>query len=223
VFILRRTVCWVLDIRIIKQGVSILKLTIISGSQRPNSDSSRIGRYISEQEFVSKSYSTINFLDLNELNLPLWNEGFWSNDAQWDVWKEPASIIQQSDAVIVVVPEWGGMVPPILKNFFLLCGPQELGHKPCLIVSISSGRGGSNPINELRSTAYKNNHVCFIPDHLIVRDCKKMFADEDSESSQYLERRLEFSTNLLSEYAKALGSVRESGVADVDEYRYGMS
>ena len=40
------------------------------------------------------------------------------------------------------------------KNFFLHCNKGELSHKPALLVSISSGNGGSYPISELRSSNF---------------------------------------------------------------------
>ena len=55
--------------------------------------------------------------------LPLWDEGVWSGDAKWTaVWKPVATELKSSDGLVVVSPEWSGMVPPGLKNFFLLCG-----------------------------------------------------------------------------------------------------
>ena len=49
----------------------------------------------------------------------------------------------------VVSPEWNGMVPSMLTNFFLLCSNNELAHKPGLLVGVSSGTGGSYPVAEL--------------------------------------------------------------------------
>ena len=70
----------------------------------------------------------------------------------------------------MVVPEYGGMATPIAKNLFLLCDDGELFHKPGLIVSVSSGNGGAYPITELRSSSYKNTHIMWIPENIIIRN-----------------------------------------------------
>ena len=72
--------------------------------------------------------------------------------------------LASSDAFIVISPEWHGMAPAGLKNFFLMWGKGELAHKPALIITVSSGDGGSYPVAELRMSSYKNNRICFLPE-----------------------------------------------------------
>ncbi|MCV5978616.1 NAD(P)H-dependent oxidoreductase, partial [Escherichia coli] len=80
-----------------------------------------------------------------------------------------------------MTPEWHGMATPALKNFLLLTTANELAHKPALLVSVSVSINGVYPISELRMTGSKNNHVCFLPDHLIVRKSDKLI-DQDANS-----------------------------------------
>lgn len=199
-----------------------MNLCIINGSHRSNSESLRVSRIISEKKVVSDNFNQVSLLDLNSLNLPLWNEGVWDGADEWLCWQEPAKQLQDCDALIIVMPEWGGMVPPGLKNLLLLAGPEEVGHKPALLVSVSAGRGGVNPINEMRSTAYKNNHICYLPDHIILRDVESLFYQDD-ESSDYYSNAIDYHVTLLSEYSKSLIQVRKSGCINNNEYRYGMS
>ena len=115
------------------------------------------------------------------------------------------------------------MVPAALKNFFLLTSPKEVGHKPALITTVSSGIGGSFPVAELRSSSYKNNRICFIPEHLIVRHVEGMFGDTSSgKEEDYIRKRIDFAANVLNEYAKALKPVRDSGVTVNKEFPHGM-
>ena len=46
-------------------------------------------------------------------------------------------------------------MPAGLKNFFLLFGQNELGQKPALMVTVSSGDGGAYLVAELRMSTYK--------------------------------------------------------------------
>ena len=67
------------------------------------------------------------------------------------------------------MPEYGGMATPNSKTF-LVFNNGELFHKPGLIISVSSGTGGAYPISELRSSSYKNSHIMWIPEHIIIRN-----------------------------------------------------
>ncbi|HEY5604695.1 MAG TPA: NAD(P)H-dependent oxidoreductase [Gammaproteobacteria bacterium] len=203
-----------------------MKLAIISGSHRKDAQSLKVAK-------VVKSYLDSGICDeswlfsLSGNPLPLWDQGVWDGDPQW---KELLTPIRQqlasSDGFVVVTPEWHGQVPAGLKNFFLLFGKNELGHKPALIVSVSSGDGGAYPVAELRMSSYKNSRICYIPEQVIVRKVEKVLndnsADNDERSDTYYRERLPWALKILKEYALALTSVRESGATVSDMFKNGM-
>ena len=205
-----------------------MKIAIVSGSHRKVSESVRIAHYI-ETDLKKLNISTY-LLSLANNPLLLWDEGTWEEQGKagqekWQkLWSPISTELQSADGVVVVAPEWAGMVPAGLKNFFLLCDAGELAHKPGLIVAISSGLGGSYPVAELRTSSYKNSRFCYIPDHLIVRNCEHMFKAEPASDKhdQSLRQRLTYSLKVLIEYAKAMRGVRASGVIDAESYPYGM-
>jgi hypothetical protein len=89
---------------------------------------------------------------------------------------------------------------------------------------VSASLGGAYPVAELRTSSYKNTRLCYIPDHVIVRNVGQMLhgkqpADEHDES---LRSRIAYSVRMLLEYAKALRAVREAGVIDLKTFPYGM-
>ena len=153
----------------------------------------------------------------------MWDESVWTEDrAKWDEsWSPVAKELQSADAVVVVVPEWGGMVPSGLKNFFLLCGNQELAHKPGLIVSVSGSRNGAYPVSELRMSSTKNNRLVYIPDHVIVRDAAKMLQGDEAANGddQYLRDRIDYSLKVLNSYAVALKPVRSESFPRLQKVR----
>ena len=126
----------------------------------------------------------------------------------------------------MVTPEWHGQVPAALKNFFLLFGKNELGHKPALIVSVSSGDGGAYPVAELRMSSYKNSRICYIPEQVIIRHVEKVLNDDqqanDARSDPYIRERLQWALTILKQYAIALKQVRDSGVTVSDKFKNGM-
>lgn len=199
-----------------------MKYAIISGSSRAKSQSSKISHYIQNE---LKAYGETFLFELAGNPLPLWDESIWSGDPTWQkAWTPIQTELQAADAFVFVVPEWGGMVPPAVKNFFLLCSHQELGHKPGLIVTVSSSRNGAYPVSELRMSSYKNNRLCYIPEHLIVREAEKVLNPGEalSEDDRYLRQRTTYCLKLLDQYAKALLLVRKSGIIDHKSFPNGL-
>jgi NAD(P)H-dependent FMN reductase len=206
-----------------------MKIGIICGSHRNESQSEKIGRYAAAQLLEQGLADETYVFALAGNPLPFWDEGMWSDDPKWgDALGELRRELDGCDGLIVVTPEWHGMVPAGLKNFFLLlAGTGELGHKPALIISVAGGAGGgAYPIAELRMSSYKNSRILYLPEHLIVRQAGKVFnadaADNDASTHDYLHARLGYCLHLLREYAIALTAVRASGAASLEDYKNGM-
>ena len=204
-----------------------MNITIVSGSHRKVSQSIKIAKAIKSALKPFKECDEANIFDLANNPLPLWNEdlrkvGNPSNSLLESVSKKLA----YSDAFIIISPEWHGMVPAGLKNFFLMWGKGELAHKPALIVTVSSGDGGSYPVAELRMSSYKNNRICFLPEHLIIRNVESVFneneIDNNSSSQEYFENRLDYCLKQLLTYRKAFKQIRKSNSVSIKKYGSGM-
>jgi len=205
-----------------------MKIGIISGSHRQQSQSEKVSRHIEQSLLAQGHCDEVYLLNLAGNPLPLWDESVWEGDPQWQALMGPISAeLASCDGFIIVAPEWHGMVPAGLKNFFLIwTGGGELAHKPALIVTVSVADGGSFPVAELRMSSYKNNRICFMPEHLIIRFVDTVFnenpADNKEDAQQYFEARLEYCLRLLKEYSTAFRSIRESGAASLETYTSGM-
>ncbi|XXX76731.1 NAD(P)H-dependent oxidoreductase [Sorangium sp. So ce134] len=203
-----------------------MKLAIISGSHRNGSESGKVARYVQQQLASSADVSSTYQLDLADNPLPLWDQEAWQPSEKWDrLWSPISAELTSSDAFVIVAPEWSGMVPAGLKNFFLFCTKGELAHKPALIVGVSASMGGSYPIAELRMSSYKNTYLCYIPDHVIVRHVRDLLNDPATPQSPddgRIRERLQYALGLLLQYGKALRQVRESGAINLTRYPFGM-
>jgi multimeric flavodoxin WrbA len=156
----------------------------------------------------------------------LWDESIWEGAQEWKDRLEPLSKeLHSSDGFIIIAPEYHGQVPAGLKNFFLMW-KHELAHKPALIVGVSSADGGSYPVAELRMSSYKNNRICYLPEHLIIRQVESVLndkmADNNESADRYFRQRIDWSLAILKEYAIALKQVRDSGVTMTDNFGNGM-
>ena len=201
-----------------------MKISIVAGSHRHESESARVARYIQGTLRTIGADHTY-LLSLSDNPLPLWDEGAWGDDPKWaSLWSPIAAELRSSDGFVIVSPEWSGMVPAGLKNFFLLCGGDLLAHKPGLIVTVSAAVGGSYPVVELRTSSYKNTRICYIPDHVIVRNVGQVLKGDQpaDEHDVALRKRIEYSVRILMEYSKALQMVRSSGVIDHKSFPFGM-
>lgn len=205
-----------------------MKTGIISGSHRPQSQSEKVARFIDSQLQESHWCDDSWLLTLADNPLPFWDESVWSGGG---VWEQQLPALRQHvsacDAFVVVTPEWHGMVPSGLKNFFLLwAAGGELAHKPALIVSVSASDNGAYPIAELRMSSYKNNRLCYLPEHLIVRNVTQVFnrdgSDNDTAADAYLSGRLQYCLEMLGEYAAAFRQIRASGKVSLETYSNGM-
>ena len=205
-----------------------MKIGIICGSHRQPSQSEKVARWI-ERALLAEGHCDETWLyTLADNPLPLWDEGIWNGDEDWKARMAPlAEELESCDGFVVVSPEWHGMAPAGLKNFFLIfTGGGEVAHKPALIVTVSAADGGSYPVAELRMSSYKNNRICYLPEHLIVRYVETVFnenpEDNTDSAQEYFEERLSYCMRLLREYALAFRGIRASGAASLENYTSGM-
>jgi NAD(P)H-dependent FMN reductase len=202
-----------------------MRIAIVVGSHRRESQSGRVGRFIAADLARIDSALSVDTIDLAGNPLPMWDESLWQGDSDLAaVWKPFRDRLRQADGFVIVTPEWAGMVPPGLKNLLLFAGPQEVGHKPALVVAVSSGRGGSYPVNELRTSGPKNNRLLVIPEHVLVQDVEDVLQGPTpaGERDAWLRRRIEFALGILLAYARALAPVRASGITVHADFPYGM-
>ena len=188
-----------------------MKVSIISTSHRQGSQSKRISDILYTS--LQKIQPNLNLysLDLGETPLPLWSpdkknrKGVWGGE-----WKQISNNLNNSDSFIFIVPEYGGMATPNSKNLFLLCGEGELTHKPALIVSVSSGNGGAYPISDLRSFSYKNTHIMWIPENIIIRNVDQFNPGSHGKTiPEWLDDRIDYSLKILLAYSSSMRPLRE--------------
>lgn len=201
----------------------MFKISIICGSQRHDSQSSKVALFI--RSVIEKAGGIETYLlDIGKEPLALWTDDPAVQEAQDQVWLPIAAHLRNSEGLVFVTPDWNGMSPPAMKNFFLYCTRNEIADRAALLVGVSSSAGGVASTSELRMSSYKDTHVCYIPEQVIVRNVREMLNSPTAESEQdaYIRFRLEYALKVLVEYSKALTEVRRSNVRNFELVPYGM-
>lgn len=204
-----------------------MNLLIVSGSQRANSQSTKVANYMVKH---SAKFDEVSHIELCRYDLPFWDGEHESKSAPASPWPLISHKIKKSDALILITPEWGGMASPLLKNFLLMCDNQDTAHKPALLVSVVSGISGAYPIAELRMNALKNNKLVALPDHLIIRNVNDVLNSSNTEPltdrESDLRQRIDYSLYMLNQYSEALATIRakhqDTPYPKQQEYCYGM-
>jgi len=200
-----------------------MKIVLVSGSSRKDSQSLKVTRWL-EKKLHDLDVET-EIVDLQTLELPIRHGEIWE-----EIESDPAAvslrtILEFADGYVVVTPEWHGMASPALKNMFVYV-KKTMADKATMLVGVSAAVGGAYPITELRASTYKNGRINYIPEQLLIRDANNVMNSDDpsegSEADQYLKKRGLYALTVLKAYSEALKSVRDSGVIDYTTYPNGM-
>jgi len=204
-----------------------MKIAIISGSHRNPSQSAKVAGYIERTLQAEHPEMETWLYTLADNPLPLWDQTLWQDSPEWKARLAPLKEqLAGSDGFVIVTPEWHGQVPAGLKNFFLLFSRFELGHKPALIVAVSSADGGAYPVAELRMSSYKNNRICYIPEQIIVRNVEQVLnedpAKNKADADAYFRERIGWALGILAGYAAVLRPMREQVQIHHEKFGNGM-
>jgi len=193
-----------------------LRIALIAGSNRSDSQSSRVAHYLAQR--LTDMGASTDVIDLAAEPLPLWPEKSVNSP-----WPDSANKLRAAQAVVVITPEWHGMACPALKNLFLYAGRRELAHKPALLVAVSGGQGGAYPIAEMRASSYKNCRLCYLPEHLIIRQVESVMGETvGDEDDRRIRARADWSLELLLDYASAMLTLHERHRDPPAEFMNGM-
>jgi azobenzene reductase len=202
----------------------MMKLLVISGSHRKNSQTAKVAKYINNNK---NSFAESKHIDLCELDLPFW-DAMSDYKADSPVWHDVAAQINSADALILMTPEWAGTASPLIKNLLLMSDLADTAHKPVMLVGTSSGISGAYPVAELRMNALKNTKLIPVPDYLIVRYIDQVLNMEQAvdEHDESLRQRISYCLEMLNSYAQAMLPVRAQFKAQHQQlqskYAYGM-
>lgn len=124
-------------------------ITIVAGTNRPNSRARRIaevyGKLLTEQK------AECQILDLTELPTDFTTTALYQNTGTHDHFNRLVGLAEAADKLVFIVPEYNASFPGVLKAFIDgLPYPGGIRGKKAALVGLSSGgQGGLLPINHL--------------------------------------------------------------------------
>ncbi|MEY4615955.1 MAG: hypothetical protein RJB66_915 [Pseudomonadota bacterium] len=138
---------------------------ILVGTNRPNSNSRKIADVI--QSMYKEQNEEVEILDLKDLPLHELKGEFYGKTLPESVahWIKK---INESEGLIVVVPEYNGSMPGALKYFIDFWSyPDSFEHRPVCFVGLGGMFGGLRPVEHLQQVfGYRNSFI--FPDRVFL-------------------------------------------------------
>ncbi len=182
-----------------------MKIVLVSGSPRPNSQTIKVVRWL-EQELKNLGAETY-IVDLHQTAFPVnIDDVTVTGGSHFDQWLTVSNELWTADGYVLATPEWNGMATGALMSFFSFV-KKEMAFKPTYAVSVSSGiRGGSLPINQLKGALNKNSYHYTIPEYLVVRDVVNVMnaaePDRNNDVDVFTQERARYGLKQLMWFAE---------------------
>jgi NAD(P)H-dependent FMN reductase len=185
-------------------GITSIMIAIISGTNRKGNNSIKIAREV--KAAYDKLGHEAEILDLQELPAEAFSPEIYG--------EKPAALTEEftdkvlaADGLVVVVAEYNGSFPGILKYFIdLLPFPESFDKRPVAFIGLAAGyHGALRAVEQLQMVfAYRNawlfNRRVFIP------GVYKILDNNGSVTDQEVSRRLAEQAEEFSEFVLKLGN-----------------
>lgn len=153
-------------------------IEVISGTDRPGSYSLKVANYVAG---VYREYQqSVQVMDLAQLNLADAAGGNYYQGAK-GTFKEAEERVHRADGLVIIVPEYNGSYPGILKLFIDYWRyPSTFEHRPVAFVGLGGRWGGLRPVEHLQQVMGYRNAYGF-PQRVFLSNVKNIFKDEKVE------------------------------------------
>lgn len=180
----------------------MIDIEIISGTDRPDSNSLRISRYLQQRYRALDVEAGIT--DLQDFPLTSVAGGKYREDIpEIEAFIRP---LMECDGLVIVCPEYNGGYPGILKLFIdYLPFPESLYKKPVCFVGQATGSfGGLRAVEQLQQVVgYRNAHV--FPERVFISRVHKNFDPgegiKDSFQQELLEDQIKNYVQFLNDFS----------------------
>jgi NAD(P)H-dependent FMN reductase len=150
-------------------------IEVISGTNRPNSRTLKVAMYV--LNLYKELGAPARVLDLAELNFAEASDGDYFSP-KGDL-LAAVERVTAAEGLVVVVPEYNGSFPGILKLFIDHWRyPESFEHRPIALVGLGNRWGGLRPVEHLQQVfGYRNGYV--FPNRIFLPGIKDVLKDGD--------------------------------------------
>ncbi len=185
-----------------------MKLQIIVGSVRKNSQGSKVGSWITDTANTHERVEA-ELLDLHDWDLPLYNEALpplaLGGKYEGDIGSKWAAKIAEGDAYVFVTPEYNHGYSAAIKNAIDWVG-NEWSNKPAAIVGYSmTPNGGVLGVEQLKPVLVQMGLVQ-VKQNVLVRNVHEVFDDAGLPRDDHYKEGLKKLLNSIDELHKKLSS-----------------
>ena len=169
-------------------------ITIISGTNRPNSNTLKIAKYY-QKSLLKKGLETQIF-NLEDLPDNLIKTDLYGKRSE--AFQPIQELIASTEKFLFIIPEYNGSFPGVLKTFIDACNfPESFYNKKACLVGISSGKYGNiRGVDHFAGIcSYLHLHVMPLRIHI---SAIKTELDENSEF--YKEDTLKFTNEQMDKF-----------------------
>jgi len=154
-----------------------MKITIITGTHRPESKSKSVCEHLVKRY---EKDAEVTLLDLSDMPQDAFAPTAFKEKPE--ALSKMTEAVLQADGLLVVVPEYNGSYPGVLKHFIdLLPFPDAFEHRPVAFVGIAAGIwGGLRSVEHLQGVFGYRNGYCF-PERVFVPRIYNVWNDEKQE------------------------------------------
>lgn len=171
-------------------------ITIISGTNRPVSNTLKVAKYYQKQ-LAEKGLET-ELLDLQDLPENFINQDLYGKRSS--AFETIQDLITKTTKFLFIIPEYNGSYPGILKVFIDACAfPESFYDKKACLVGISSGKYGN-----IRGVEHFNGvcaylHLNVMPLRLHIPDVK---TELDENGNFFKADTLKFTNQQMDKFIK---------------------
>ena len=171
-------------------------ITLLAGTNRPNSRARRLANYY--KTLLTDMGAPSQILDLAELPADFIASALYANAGQHPGFNQLATMLDASDKLVIITPEYNGSFPGVLKAFIDgLPYPGGIRGKKAALIGLSSGGQGG-----LLAMTHLTDILMYLGTTVLPQRVRLPYIDQDLTVEGEL--RHELSRQLLQEQAAAL-------------------
>lgn len=169
-------------------------ITIVSGTNRPQSNTLKIAKYY-QRTLGAKGLET-NLFNLEDLPDTLIKSDLYGKRSE--AFEPIQNFITNTEKFLFVIPEYNGSFPGVLKTFIDACGfPESFYNKKACLVGISSGRYGNIRGIDHFGGICSYLHLNVMPLRIHIANIK---AEIDSSDNLFKEDTLKFTNEQMDKF-----------------------